>query len=224
MAEISFSSRAYCKIILHTAKYPHCAVNGLLLGKQINKSDGKSVELRIEDAIPLFHICLHVSPMAEIALTMIDQYAITKGLIIAGYYFANENIYDISVDKPAHRIADKIAENTGNTLLVAVSDTLKLRIFMHLCIVIVENKEITLSMNSNPLRVLQYIDGKWKLKDITDISYDKGVMHTDALYSLLKAEHYKNLIDFDNHLDDISLNWQNPKIDKIIDETMEKYK
>nr|XP_003703757.1 PREDICTED: ER membrane protein complex subunit 8/9 homolog [Megachile rotundata] len=207
MAEISFSSRAYCKIILHTAKYPHCAVNGLLLGKQINKSDGKSVELRIEDAIPLFHICLHVSPMAEIALTMIDQYAITKGLIIAGYYFANENIYDISVDKPAHRIADKIAENTGNTLLVAV-----------------ENKEITLSMNSNPLRVLQYIDGKWKLKDITDISYDKGVMHTDALYSLLKAEHYKNLIDFDNHLDDISLNWQNPKIDKIIDETMEKYK
>lgn len=207
MAEISFSSRAYCKIILHTAKYPHCAVNGLLLGKQINKSDGKSVELRIEDAIPLFHICLHVSPMAEIALTMIDQYAITKGLILAGYYFANENINDISAEKPAHRIAEKIAENSGNTLLVAV-----------------ENKEITLSMNSNPLVVLQYIDGKWKLKDITDISYDKGVMHTDVLYSLLKAEHYKNLIDFDNHLDDISLDWQNPQIDKIIDETMEKYK
>ncbi|XP_029038125.1 ER membrane protein complex subunit 8/9 homolog [Osmia bicornis bicornis] len=207
MADISFSSRAYCKIILHAAKYPHCAINGLLLAKQNNKTDGKSGELRIEDAIPLFHICLHVSPMAEIALTMVDQYAGSKGLILAGYYFANENINDLSTDKPAHKIADKIAENNGNALLVAV-----------------DNKEVTLSMNSNPLRVSQYIDGKWKLKDITDVYYDKGVMYTDALYSLLKAEHYKNLIDFDNHLDDISLNWQNCKINKIIDEIVEKYK
>ncbi|XP_034173648.1 ER membrane protein complex subunit 8/9 [Osmia lignaria lignaria] len=207
MADISFSSRAYCKIILHAAKYPHCAINGLLLAKQNNKTDGKSGELRIEDAIPLFHICLHVSPMAEIALTMVDQYAGSKGLILAGYYFANENINDLSTDKPAHKIADKIAENNGNALLVAV-----------------DNKEVTLSMNSNPLRVSQYIDGKWKLKDITDVYYDKGVMYTDALYSLLKAEHYKNLIDFDNHLDDISLNWQNYKINKIIDEIVEKYK
>ncbi|OAD46984.1 ER membrane protein complex subunit 8/9 like protein, partial [Eufriesea mexicana] len=121
MADISFSSRAYCKIILHAAKYPHCAINGLLLAKQGNKNDGKSVELRIEDVIPLFHICLHVSPMAEVALTMIDQYAISKGLVLAGYYLANENINDLSTDKPAHKIADKIAENCGCTLLVVVS-------------------------------------------------------------------------------------------------------
>lgn len=31
MTEISVSSRAYCKISLHCAKYPHCAVNGVLL-------------------------------------------------------------------------------------------------------------------------------------------------------------------------------------------------
>ncbi|KOC71166.1 ER membrane protein complex subunit 8/9 like protein [Habropoda laboriosa] len=121
MADISFSGRAYCKILLHAVKYPHCAINGLLLAKQKNKNDGKSVELRIEDAIPLFHICLHVSPMAEIALAMVDQYANSKGLILAGYYLANENINDLSTDKPAHRIADKIAENCGNALLVVVS-------------------------------------------------------------------------------------------------------
>ncbi|XP_043794110.1 ER membrane protein complex subunit 8/9 homolog [Apis laboriosa] len=207
MADISFSSRAYCKIILHAAKYPHCAINGLLLAKQSNKNDGKFIELHIEDVIPLFHICLHVSPMAEIALTMVDQYANSKGLVLAGYYLANENINDLSTDKPAHKIADKIAENYGNTLLV-----------------VVDNKEITLAMNSNPLRVSQFIDGKWKLKDITDILYDKGVIHTDVLYSLLKAEEYRNLIDFDNHLDDISLNWQNQKLNKIIEEVMEKYK
>ncbi|CAK9806557.1 ER membrane protein complex subunit 8/9 homolog [Anthophora quadrimaculata] len=201
MADISFSGRAYCKILLHAAKYPHCAINGLLLAKQKNKNDGKSVELRIEDAIPLFHICLHVSPMAEVALAMVDQYASNKGLILAGYYLANENINDLSIDKPAHRIADKIAENSGNALLV-----------------VVDNKEITLGMNSNPLRVSQFVDGKWKLKDLTDV-----VKHTDVLYSLLKAEQYRNLIDFDNHLDDISLDWQNRKLNKIIDKAMEKY-
>lgn len=72
MADVIFSPRAYCKIILHAAKYPHCAINGLLLARIKNKNDGKSSELRIEDAIPLFHICLHVSPMAEIALTLVS--------------------------------------------------------------------------------------------------------------------------------------------------------
>ncbi|KAF3423993.1 hypothetical protein E2986_00993 [Frieseomelitta varia] len=207
MADISFSSRAYCKIILHAAKYPHCAINGLLLAKQNNKRDNKSAQLRIEDVVPLFHICLHVSPMAEIALTMVDQFAISKGLVLAGYYLANENINDLSTDKPAHKIADKIAENCGNSLLV-----------------VVDNKEITLSMSSIPLRVSQFVDGKWKLKDISDILYDKGATHTFVLYALLKAEKYRNLVDFDNHLDDISLDWQNRKLNKIIEEFIEKYK
>ena len=165
------------------------------------------MELRIEDAIPLFHICLHVSPMAEIALAMVDQYATSRGLVLAGYYLANETIHDLSTDKPAHRMADKIAENCGNALLV-----------------VVDNKEVTLGMNANPLRVSQFVDGKWKTKDISDVFYDKGVMHTDALYSLLKAELYRNLVDFDNHLDDISLDWQNRKLNKVIDETVEKHK
>ncbi|XP_033340016.2 ER membrane protein complex subunit 8/9 [Megalopta genalis] len=200
MADIVFSSRAYFKIILHATKYPHCAINGLLLAKQKSKSDAKSAELRIEDAIPLFHICLHVSPMAEIALTMVDQYATSKGLVIAGYYLANETIHDLSTDKPAHRIADKIVENYGNGLLV-----------------VVDNKHITFEMYLNTLRVSQYVDGKWKLKDIMDVSYDEGVINTNFLYFLLTAEMYKNLVDFDNHLDNISLDWQNNTLNKIID-------
>ena len=70
MGDISFSGRAYAKIILHAAKYPHCGINGLLLGKL---SSGKSAgELQIVDAVPLFHVCLHVSPMSEVALTMVS--------------------------------------------------------------------------------------------------------------------------------------------------------
>lgn len=70
MTKISIPPRAYCKMILHAAKYPHCAINGLLLSKK-NKNDTKSSDLVIEDAIPLFHQCLHVSPMAEVALGLV---------------------------------------------------------------------------------------------------------------------------------------------------------
>ncbi|XP_035721571.1 ER membrane protein complex subunit 8-like [Vespa mandarinia] len=206
MADVIFSPRAYCKIILHAAKYPHCAINGLLLARLKNKNDGKSPELRIEDAIPLFHICLHVSPMAEIALTLVDQLATSKGLILAGYYLANENINDLSTDRPAHRIADKIAENCSGAVLV-----------------VVDNKEMTLNMTSSPLRISQYVDGKWKLKDKSNIFYEGGVAPTDALYSLLEGEQYRNLVDFDNHLDNITLDWQNHKLNKVIDETVEEH-
>lgn len=52
-------------MILHAAKYPHLAVNGILLGTK----EGKD----IVDVIPLFHQCLHVSPMAEIALIQVNS-------------------------------------------------------------------------------------------------------------------------------------------------------
>lgn len=72
MADISFSPRAYGKMILHCAKYPHCAVNGVLLAENSKskalKNDGS---LHFVDAIPLFHICLHLSPMYEVALTQV---------------------------------------------------------------------------------------------------------------------------------------------------------
>lgn len=50
-----------------SAKYPHLACNGLLLA---SKNTEKS-KVEIVDAVPLFHQCLHVTPMAEIALIQV---------------------------------------------------------------------------------------------------------------------------------------------------------
>jgi len=44
------------------------------------------------------------------------------------------------------------------------------------------------------------------------------------MYALLKAEQYRDLVDFDNHLDNISLDWQNQKLNKIIDVAVESHK
>lgn len=91
MSKMSFSTLAYCKMVAHAAKYPHCEVNGLLIAETPNKGD----KLTIVDTVPLFHQCLHVSPMSEIALMQVDQSASTCNMYIAGYYLANETLDDL---------------------------------------------------------------------------------------------------------------------------------
>lgn len=66
---IKIQPRAYVKMILHAAKYPHCAVNGILLSPK-DSTAGK-LKTPITDAMPLFHQCLNVTPMAEIALIQV---------------------------------------------------------------------------------------------------------------------------------------------------------
>lgn len=67
--DVCFTGKAYCKIILHAAKYPHCAVNGVLLA---DASEMKKKNVVFVDAIPLFHIQLNLTPMSEIALTQVN--------------------------------------------------------------------------------------------------------------------------------------------------------
>lgn len=72
MGEVSLETTAYAKIILHAAKYPHCAVNGVLLADATKIRDGaKNQDLDIVDTVPLFHHSHYLSPMAEIALTQV---------------------------------------------------------------------------------------------------------------------------------------------------------
>lgn len=46
------------------------------------------------------------------------------------------------------------------------------------------------------------------------ISNEKAV--TNAIYLLMKSEEYKNIVDFDNHFDDIELDWKNGDIDEAV--------
>jgi len=69
MADVLLSPKAYVKPLLHAAKYPHCAVNGLLLSERQKHRDSRV--LRIADAVPLFHSSLTLAPMMEVALTMV---------------------------------------------------------------------------------------------------------------------------------------------------------
>ncbi|PSN54660.1 ER membrane protein complex subunit 8 [Blattella germanica] len=182
MAEIKFSARAYCKMMLHAAKYPHCAINGILLAEeQKSKDDKKTKGLYICDAIPLFHLCLHVTPMAEIALTQIDHMASTSGL------------------KCGQRIADRVAEN-----------------FNSACLVVIDNRRLTLNMENIALCVSQFVDGKWKTKEKSSINLENN--SRSAAAALLQRRVYEELVDFDNHLDDLKLDWRNLRVNEEVAE------
>ena len=69
--EYEISTRAYCKMIMHSAKYPNSSLNGLLLARREDMNRGKTV--RFCDSIPLFHIAVGLTPMLEMALAQVNQ-------------------------------------------------------------------------------------------------------------------------------------------------------
>ena len=60
------SHQAYVGILLHTAKYPHQPVNGILLGSIKPRN-----EILVERTIPLLHHWTSLSPMMEIGLDLV---------------------------------------------------------------------------------------------------------------------------------------------------------
>ncbi|XP_056637587.1 ER membrane protein complex subunit 8/9 homolog [Diorhabda sublineata] len=188
MTNIKFSNNAYCKMIFHAAKYPHCTVNGVLLAKTHNNRD-----VELVDCIPLFHISINLTPMAEIALMQIDEYASKKGLIIAGYYVAPENPRETNFDKVYNRISEKIAANCGSSYVVIVNSTI-----------------YTVQKGKIPLKIGLYSDGHYKQCENVSVSDDA----LNICITGINDELYNKLIDFDNHLDDISLDWRNCELNE----------
>lgn len=71
---IKLTTQAYCKMLLHAAKYPHSAVNGLLVAEKQKekKKEGHSAPILCVDCVPLFHGTLALAPMLEVALTLVS--------------------------------------------------------------------------------------------------------------------------------------------------------
>lgn len=193
MADISVSTRAYCKLILHAAKYPHRAVNGVLLAEKNKGKEPKSV--KFVDAIPLFHLTLGLAPMLEVALTQIDAYCRTQNLVVGGYYQGNENIFDRGPNLIAQKIADKIHEY-----------------FSDACLFMIENDQLGIDCVEEALSVYQHTESGWTCKKDQSNLLEKTALEITS--TSLQSKLYRELNDFDNHLDDIELDWRNPFINE----------
>jgi len=195
--KVSLSPRAYSKVLLHGCKYPHKAINGVFLAEDCKHTGDL---LRIVDAIPLFHQCLGLAPMLEIALHQIDSYCRSNQLHVAGYYQGNENLNDNNPDFIAYKIAEKIVDNSPDAVLMMV-----------------DNEKLDMDCKGTALKLYQMFDGKWKEMPSWHLVGGDAALVSSS--ELMRSKTYQSLFDFDNHLDDISSDWLNPDLNKIIEIT-----
>ncbi|XP_069110399.1 ER membrane protein complex subunit 8-like [Argopecten irradians] len=194
MADVTVSTQAYCKLLLHAAKYPHCSVNGVLIAES-SQSKGHR-QLGFIDCIPLFHLTLGLSPMLEAALLQIDGYCKSAGYMIAGYYQANENYSDSELNCIARVMGKKISENCQEPY-----------IFM------IDNKRVSPDSVSEVYKTYSLKDTSWREIEKSS-TVDDDTLQTAA--TLLTSGAYTQLTDFDNHFDDLTKDWMNPSINDMI--------
>jgi len=197
-SEYEISTRAYCKMIMHAAKYPSSNINGLLLAKKTGEQRG----VKYVDCIPLFHINTALAPMVEVALAQIENEVGRSGLMIAGFYHAHDNLRDNHVDTFSQKIADKIADNIPGTLLVTI-----------------DSKKLSLNIDSPALILHQHeaSSGKWKKREGSSVRLEHDTVTLQCATAVIHKKIYKDIVDFDTHLDDISMDYRNVEMNMEID-------
>jgi len=221
-------------MILHAAKYPHCAVNGLLLA-QAQKDCRKCLVLT--DCIPLFHQSEGLTPMVEVALGQVEARCERAGLVVAGFYHANRAIKDNAVDVFSQKIADKVAENAAvsagqrqRSAAAAGSSSSNAATGggSPAVLVTIDNKRLSLVLES-PALLVQMVGGggggggesnsdggscKWRHLAAKAVGVDEDTLALTSI--MVQRKTYKDLVDFDNHLDDVTQDYLNVEINMEI--------
>lgn len=136
----------------------------------------------------------------------IDAYAESAGLVIAGYYAAPENFYDNQIEKaPAAKIADKIQEN-----------------FKNACFAIVDNKLVSLEHKRAALQVYSYASdsNRWSKAKYSLVNTSQTL---EGVSLLLKRGAMRDVIDFDNHLDNPENDWTNQFLNQSLKDLQKLY-
>ncbi|XP_015972834.1 ER membrane protein complex subunit 8/9 homolog [Arachis duranensis] len=190
------SQNAYIKLVLHSLNHPTSSVNGVLIGRISPSNDA----VLIDDAVPLFHSHLGLLPQLEISLPLIEEYFSAKGLNIVGYFHANERSDDYELGGVAKNIGDHIC-----------------RYFPQAAILLLDNKKLeALKKSKDRSAVTQlYVrdaSKNWKLVQ-SEGNSRFSLREPSAnliLLDYISTEKWKGIVDFDDHLDDISKDWLNP--------------
>nr|XP_033796912.1 ER membrane protein complex subunit 8 [Geotrypetes seraphini] len=197
MTVVKLSTQAYCKMLLHGAKYPHCAVNGIVVAEKQKRKEAP--QLLFVDCIPLFHGTIALAPMLEVALTLIDSWCKENSYVIAGYYQANERVKDASPNQVAEKVASRIAEGFNDAVLIMM-----------------DNNKFTMDCLQPIIHLYEHHDNRWRIRDLHNDFCEDWLEAQRIAVSLLDSRSYESLVDFDNHLDDIRNDWTNPEINKAI--------
>lgn len=196
MGEVELSCQAYVKMYLHTCLFPRCSVNGLLLS-----SSSTGGALCVTDCVPLLHSHLSLAPMTQLALSQVDVWCLQTQQKIVGYYQANACVSDSSPTPSALRIADKIAEQFDSAVLLML-----------------DGSKMSPDYRVPPIVMYERKDSRWTLKDKHTIMMRQWEETRAVASQLLDSGDHVSLVDFDSHLDDITKDWTNQKLNHKIAE------
>ncbi|KAK7299915.1 hypothetical protein RJT34_10744 [Clitoria ternatea] len=190
------AQNAYIKLVLHSLKHPTSAVNGILIGRISPSND----VVEIADAVPLFHSNISLLPQLEISLILIEEYFSAKGLNIVGYFHANERSDDCDLGGVPKNIGDHIC-----------------RYFPQAATLLLDNKKLeALKKSKDRSAIMQlYVrdaSKNWRLvqSDGNNRFSLKEATANVVLLDYISSEKWNDIVDFDDHLDDISKDWLNP--------------
>ncbi|CAK9236860.1 unnamed protein product [Sphagnum troendelagicum] len=206
---------AYVKLVLHALKHKTSAVNGVLIGRVSGVGAGDSAgnesgvgnfTVEICNSVPFFHSHLGLLPMLELALTQVDEYFVSQkgGLSIVGYYHANERFDDYELSSVARKIGDHITRSCPQA-----------------GIFLLDNRQLgVLSKGATQKPVVQlYVREAvrgWRQLAAGGAQNAELVLKEATANSILSdyiSEHREQLVvDFDEHLDDISKDWLNTNL------------
>eukprot|EP00929_Paragymnodinium_shiwhaense_P115481 TRINITY_DN84407_c0_g1_i1.p2 TRINITY_DN84407_c0_g1~~TRINITY_DN84407_c0_g1_i1.p2 ORF type:complete len:194 (+),score=37.76 TRINITY_DN84407_c0_g1_i1:104-685(+) len=181
----SFDPKAYAKAVMHCSKHASESVLGVLLGSASGST------LTVSDVVPLFHTH-SLAPMLKIAFMIIDQHCQSTSDEIVGIYYATPS--GNTELTPVKAIADKVASNYAGGASAWGLDAAKV------------------GQDQFAFVGMRHAKDQWSAcgADAGAVSQE-GLKHTKRLISEMK---YLDVVDFDDHLNNPSLNWLNPDLFK----------
>ncbi|KAL3102808.1 hypothetical protein niasHT_021475 [Heterodera trifolii] len=199
---ISVSGNAYCKMVLHAIKYPHCPVRGVLLGKRNSTRNKKTAEesngagdengdgslamaeatVEVVDVVPATHSPV-LAPTIEAMFVHLDVFCRgEQGTDIVGLYFCNQLLTNNGLDELWARIA---ADKIGQPILLQI-----------------ENAKLSLNATSPCLQAFELESAaKWRPADYSVENSDDAVLLASVA---VQNKLHRSLSDFENHLDELA--------------------
>ncbi|CAO1635911.1 unnamed protein product [Sympodiomycopsis kandeliae] len=196
--EVTFTPSAYSLLLLHSARHPQNTTTGFLLGSASGK------ETKVEKVIPLNHHWTNLAVVEDVALKLLEahqQSSTTSDPQLLGIYEVPSNIKAEKLSHSATRLASKLSQRTKTNALAVLVDLSKL-----ILIPPVHGLESFVVKDNGNVQA----GGKTQLQDEqATIEKTLKLIRDDKLW--------KDLRDFDDHLEDVSVDWlDNSNVTKAI--------
>ncbi|PIC51650.1 hypothetical protein B9Z55_002077 [Caenorhabditis nigoni] len=181
--QVETQALPYSTIILHCLKYPSKGVFGLLIGNK------KGDKVTITGCVPLSHESTPLAPPLELATSLVHG---KFGASLVGVYFSNSTPSDTSLNVYATRLADRISNVTSSPAVL----------------VQVMNERLVSDCEQDRLVAYEKDGESWKeAKTIF-----QGSNFLRGLQAVIRKKLYRELADFENHLDNPEFDFYNTNL------------